>query len=631
MKHVIIDGCQYDITEQPVSDHAPSEAVACTVNGVEKDLSYTPSSGDNISWILQNSPEGLEILRHDTAHVLAQALKDIYGDKVMIAIGPTIKDGFYYDLLCETPLSVNDLNRIEKKMHNIVKHGVSFERFELDRDSALKLFQDKKEKFKVEIINEIPKTETLSLYKQGNFVDLCRGPHAPSTKYIGRHFKLLRIAGAYWRGDSKNVMLQRIYGTAWNSQEELDTYIHNLEEAKKRDHRTLGPKADLFLLNPIAKGSVFWLPNGWFVFREIQKFLREKLDQQHYQEVNTPLFYDKLLWEQSGHHAKFSDCMYMLEQHGDESPCSLKPMNCPAHITLFNSKPRTYKELPLRFSEFGSCARYEPSGALFGIMRLRQFTQDDAHIFCTPEQVQSEARNFCELLFNVYKAFGFTDITIFISTKPENALGPAELWEQAEAQLIDTIKSLGIPFQINEGEGAFYGPKIEFVLKDALQRSWQCGTLQLDYVLPERLGATYVDAHNNSCTPILLHRAILGSIERFLAILIEDRKGILPTWLAPHQVAILTISQEINAYAEKCTAELKAAGIRVLHDDRNKSIGFKVRSAIDKRIPYIISIGKDEADTETVSLKILGKDAKGERLSFLDFKNLLLKDCIITQ
>jgi len=600
--------------------------VAALVNGKQLDLSYNPKENDSVEWIHVNSCEGEEIIRHDSAHLLAQALKDIWQDDISIAIGPTIENGFYYDLLAKNPISEDDLENIEKRMHEIVSANIPIVRHVWSRDKALDFFRKQNEEFKVQIIQDIPEGESLSVYQQGNFFDLCRGPHAPSTSFVGDGFKLLRIAGAYWRGDSNNVMLQRIYGTAWSSKKRLNEHLKIIEEAKTRDHRLLGERAQLFFTSGVSKGSVFWMPDGWKVWMRMEEYIREKLNQNSYHEIRTPLFFEKSLWEKSGHQEKFSDSMYFLEQHDHEPPSSLKPMNCPAHIELFKKYPKTYKDLPLRFAEFGCCSRYEPSGALFGIMRLRNFTQDDAHIFCTEDQVQQEAESFCSLLFEVYKHFGFTNIQVCLSTKPTNALGNHALWERAEESLRTALNNMGIPFTVNEGEGAFYGPKLEFILQDALKRKWQCGTLQLDYILPQRLNATYTDESDKKTHPVLMHRAILGSMERFLAILIEDTKGILPMWLAPWQVAILTITQHADSFAQECIELLEQNGIRVHQDLRNKQIGFKVRAAIDKRIPFIISIGKREAESKTVSLKILGEQ-KNITLSLQETLKLLLNAC----
>lgn len=620
-----LNGQQLALTKQPLQDYAPDEGVlAAQVNTQEKDLAFVPQSGDTVTWITKNSPQGLDIIRHDTAHILAQALKEIWKDNIAIAIGPTIQDGFYYDFLCKKPLSENDFARIEEKMHEIVDKKLPIVRHEWSREKALLFFDEQKEPFKKEIIRDLPQDETLSVYQQGDFFDLCRGPHAPNTQAAGHHFKLLRISGAYWRGNSDNVMLQRIYGTAWLTQNHLDDHLRFIAEAKERDHRQIGERAQLFFTSTIARGSVFWLPDGWFVWRTIEGYIRSQLQDSGYQEIKTPLFFDSQLWEQSGHQEKFSESMYYLQQHDEESLSSLKPMNCPAHIEVFKKYPKTYKDLPLRFSEFGSCCRYEPSGALFGLMRLRNFTQDDAHIFCTQEQVCSEAKAFCALLFRIYKHFGFEDIHVKIATRPDNALGSPEIWEKAENALEEALKSMDIKYSINANEGAFYGPKLEFILQDALKRQWQCGTLQLDYILPKRLGAFYIDQNDKKQTPVLLHRAILGSMERFLAILIEHTKGVLPMWLAPHQVALLTITKDANAYADECHNFLKNAGVRVYKDTRNKPIGFKVRAAIGKRIPYILSVGKSESAEKTVSVKKLG-DPKGFSMPFQKALNLLSK------
>ena len=618
-----INGEQVSVEGAPLLSYRTSEEIiAANVNAKEVDLSYIPRKGDSVSWISRQSTQGLEILRHDTAHLLAQALKELFGDNIAIAIGPTVQDGFYYDFLHTIPLSTDDFDRIEKKMHDLVKQKIAITRHIWSRQEALTFFKDKKENFKEEIIRDIDENEALSVYSQGDFHDLCRGPHAPDTSSIGHAFKLLRIAGAYWRGDSKNVMLQRIYGTAWCTKKELDEHLTLIQEAKERDHRYLGERAQLFFMDPVAKGSVFWMPSGWIAYKAIEDYMRRTLAKHGYQEIKTPLFFDKSLWEKSGHQDKFSESMYYLQQHDDERPSSLKPMNCPGHIELFNKHPKTYKDLPIRLAEFGSCCRHEPSGALLGLMRLRNFTQDDAHIFCTPEQVQEEAENFCKLLKEVYKQFGFKKIHVKLATKPDDALGSQEEWDTAEQSLRQALERTNTDYDIHPKEGAFYGPKLEFVLEDALKRHWQCGTLQLDYVLPKRLKATYTDSSDKKQTPVLLHRAILGSIERFFAILVEHTKGILPLWLAPHQVAILTITKDVSDYAQECIEALQAAQLRVHADLRNKPIGFKIRAAIDKRVPFIFSIGKNEAKRRTVSVKQLGTP-ESTSLPFQEALNLL--------
>lgn len=586
-----------------ISPNLAKEAVAVRVNGELYDLTRELPNQAQIEIVTRKDTEALEILRHDAAHVLAEAVQEIYpGTK--LTIGPAIENGFYYDFYRETPFTPEDLVKIEQRMHEIVARDEKIERFEMSQTEAIKFFKEHDNNFKVEIIEGFPAGETVSLYRQGNFVDPCRGPHLPSTKGLGKAFKLMSVAGSYWRGDHRNARLQRIYGTAWATEQQLKDYLHQLEEAEKRDHRKLGVELGLFHIQEEAVGSVFWHPKGWAFYRALEMFIRQKLERHDYVEVRTPQLVDSSLWEASGHWEKFGENMFTVSS--EEKTLAIKPMNCPCHVQIFKQGIKSYRDLPLRMAEFGSCHRNEPSGALHGLMRVRAFTQDDAHIFCTPEQIVSETKLFCELLKEVYGAFGFNDIRIKFSDRPEKRAGSDAVWDQTENALKEAAIASGLEFTLNPGEGAFYGPKLEFVLRDALGRDWQCGTLQVDSVLPERLDANYIGEDGKKHRPVMLHRAIFGSFERFIGILIEHYAGKFPMWLAPIQVTVATITGEADTYALEVVEKLKAAGLRAEIDTRNEKINYKIRELSLQKIPAIFVVGKREAEEQTVAIRRLG-------------------------
>jgi threonyl-tRNA synthetase len=586
-----------------ISTSLAKDAVAIKVDGEMRDLTSSVPNGSVIEIVRRNDPDALELLRHDAAHVLAEAAKELYPD-LQVTIGPAIENGFYYDFYREQPFTPDDLTKLEARMHEIVKRDEPIVRTEMPREEAIKFFESIGEKFKAEIISDIPAGQVISFYRQGDFIDLCRGPHLPSTGRLGKAFKLMSVAGSYWRGDHRNERLQRIYGTAWATEQQLKDYLHQLEEAEKRDHRRLGNELDLFHLQEEAPGSVFWHPNGWTVYRLLENFMRKRLDKRDYVEVKTPQILDSSFWEASGHWDKFRENMFVVES--EDKMMAVKPMNCPCHVQIFKQGIKSYRDLPLRMAEFGSCHRNEPSGALHGIMRVRAFTQDDAHIFCTPEQIVDETKLFCDFLKEVYSALGFDDIRIKFSDRPEKRAGSDEIWDQAEAALKEAAIASGLDFTLNPGEGAFYGPKLEFVLRDAIGRDWQCGTLQADFVLPERLDASYVGEDGKKHRPVMLHRAILGSFERFIGILIEHHAGKFPLWLSPVQVCVATITSEADAYAEQVVDQLKAQGIRAILDTRNEKINYKVREHSVKKVPLIFVAGKREADEGTVAIRRLG-------------------------
>ncbi|MGE0260703.1 MAG: threonine--tRNA ligase [Alphaproteobacteria bacterium] len=583
-------------------------AIAVRIDGRSRDLATVIDRDANIAIITRDMPAGLEILRHDAAHVMAEAVKELYPE-TQVTFGPATETGFYYDFARATPFTPDDLARIEERMREIVRRDETITREVWDRDRAVAFFESIGESYKAEYIGEIPRDEEISLYRQGDFVDLCVGPHLPSTGRLGQAFKLMNVAGAYWRGDPNNPQLQRIYGTAWPSQKELDQYLFRLEEAERRDHRKLGRELDLFHLQEEAVGSVFWHPKGWTLYRAIERYMRRRLERAGYQEVRTPQLLDRSLWEASGHWENFRENMFIAESR-DERVLAVKPMNCPGHVQIFRNRLRSYRELPLRLAEFGSCHRNEPSGALHGIMRVRAFTQDDAHIFCTEAQVTPEAIAFCELLLSIYRDFGFDEVAVKLSTRPETRAGSDAVWDVAERDLEAAVKAAGLSYTLNPGEGAFYGPKLEFVLRDALGRDWQCGTLQLDFVMPERLGALYVGEDGGRHRPVMLHRAILGSFERFIGILIEHYAGTFPLWLAPVQAVVATITEEAAPYAEEVAAELRAAGLRVLTDAGGEKIGYKVREHSLAKIPVILAVGRREAERRSVSMRRLGSPAQ---------------------
>jgi threonyl-tRNA synthetase len=579
-------------------------AIAIRVDGRPRDLATVIDRDAAISVITRDMPEGLEILRHDAAHVMAEAVKELYPG-TQVTFGPATETGFYYDFARNEPFTPEDLAKIEARMREIVRRDEKIGREVWNRDEAIAFFREIGECYKAEYIGEIPAEEEISVYRQGGFVDLCTGPHLPSTGHLGQAFKLMNVAGAYWRGDPKNAQLQRIYGTAWASQKELDQYLFQLEEAERRDHRRLGRELDLFHMQEEAAGSVFWHPKGWTLFRIIENYLRKRLDAAGYQEVKAPQLLDRSLWEASGHWENFRENMF-IAQTRDERVLAVKPMNCPGHVLIFRNRLRSYRELPLRLAEFGSCHRNEPSGALHGIMRVRGFTQDDAHIFCTENQVTGESIAICQLLLAVYRDFGFDDVEIKFADRPPQRVGSDAVWDRAEYDLRAAVELTGLPYTYNPGEGAFYGPKLEFHLRDALGRQWQCGTLQLDFNMPGRLGATYVGEDGGRHTPVMLHRAILGSMERFIAILIEHYAGHFPLWLAPVQIVVATISSEVADYAGEVARACATAGLRVSCDVGTEKITYKVREHSLAKVPVMLVVGRREAATGSVALRRLG-------------------------
>ena len=581
--------------------------LAGKVNGEMVDASYLIEADASVSIITAKDDEGLEVIRHSTAHLLAQATQMLYPE-AQVTIGPVIDNGFFYDFAYKDGFSEGDLAKIEKNMKKLVKQSLKIERSEMSRDEAVEFFKAKGEHYKAEIIESIPADQTLSLYKQGDFIDLCRGPHVPSTSRL-KAFKLMKLAGAYWRGDSKNEMLQRVYGTAWATKEDLEAHLHRLEEAEKRDHRKIGKTQDLFHMQEEAPGMVFWHEKGWTLYQIVEQYMRSVFKDNDYKEVHTPQLIDRTLWEKSGHWDKFGDAMFTTSSENRDY--AVKPMNCPAHIQIFNQGLKSYRDLPLRLAEFGSCHRNEPSGTLHGIMRVRNFVQDDGHIFCAPEQIQSEVSNFIDLTFDVYKHFGFENVDIKLSTRPENRVGSDEVWDKAEAALAQALDAKGIKWDLQEGEGAFYGPKIEFVLKDCLDREWQCGTLQVDFSMPERLDAHYIAQDNSKQTPVMLHRAIVGSIERFVGILIEHYEGAFPSWLAPIQAVIINISEKQLDFVKEVNKKLKKQGLRVISDLRNEKIGFKIREHSMQRYPYILVVGQREMENNEISVRRRGGEDLG--------------------
>jgi threonyl-tRNA synthetase len=595
-------------------------AIAVSVNGEQKDLSDPINEDSEVSIITIDSSEGLEIMRHTlTAQVLARAVKNLYpGTK--LAIGPTITDGFYYDFEFKNPISPDDLHKIEKEMKKIIDSKSSITKVLYSKEDAIEVFKKNNETYKESIIQESDQVDNFQLYYQDNneFVDLCRGPHLPNLKQIGS-FKLTKLAGAYWKGDSKNKMLTRIYGTAWKNDKDLNSYLHSIEEAEKRDHRKLGKEMKLFHFQEEAPGMVFWHPNGWTIYRLLQDYIRNKLQEYDYQEINTPQVVDRKLWEASGHWDKYRENMFITEideEHANEKRTNaLKPMNCPCHVQVYNQGLKSYRDLPLRYAEFGSCHRYEASGTMHGLMRVRGFTQDDGHIFCTEEQIESETKLFIKLLSDIYKDLGFDKFDIKLSTRPETRVGSDEVWDRAENALESAIKKLGLPYEIQEGDGAFYGPKLDFVLTDAIGREWQCGTFQADFNLPDRLDAEFVGEDGQKHIPVMIHRAVLGSFERFIGVLIENYSGKLPFWLAPVQVAVATIISDVDDYAKEIIEALENAGIRCHSDLRNEKISYKVREHSAAKIPMIIAIGAREKESKTVSIRRIGSD-KTEIIGF---------------
>ncbi len=578
-------------------------ALAIRIEGQMLDLATVIEHDSEVSIVTARDDDAVELLRHDCAHVLAQAVQDIFPG-TQVTIGPSIENGFYYDFARDVPFTPEDLPRIEKRMAEIVDEDLPFVREVRERDDAIALFESMGEAYKAELIRDLPETEEISLYRQGDWIDLCRGPHLPSTGKLGKAFKLMKIAGAYWRGDSNNAMLQRIYGTCWPDPKRLRQYLHMLEEAEKNDHRRLGREMNLFHIQEEATGSVFWHPNGWTLYRTVRNYVRGRLEEAGYVEVNTPQLVDRVLWEKSGHWEKFREHMFITE--AEDKILALKPMNCPCHVQIFRQGIKSYRDLPIRMAEFGSCHRNEPSGALHGIMRVRAFTQDDAHIFCTEDQITSETKLFIDLLMLVYKDLGFSEVVVKFSDRPEIRAGEDAIWDKAETALIEATAAAGVETIHDPGEGAFYGPKLDFVLRDAIGRDWQCGTLQVDFVLPERLEASYIGEDGNKHRPVMLHRAILGSFERFLGILIENHGGRFPLWLAPVQVVVTSITNDFDDYAKTVAAALKAAGLRVETDFRNEKINYKVREHSHAKIPAILVVGGRESENNTVAIRRLG-------------------------
>lgn len=590
-------------------------ALAGRVNGKLVDLDRLIEGDSDLAIITEKDSEGLEIIRHSSAHLLAHAVKELFPE-AQVTIGPVIEDGFYYDFSYERPFTPEDLTAIEKRMLEISKRNIKIDRKVWERSEAINFFKQLGEHYKAQIIESIPGEEDLTLYTQGNFTDLCRGPHVPSTAKL-KIFKLMKVAGAYWRGDSKNEMLQRIYGTAWITKEDQNNYLHRLEEAEKRDHRKIGKQLDLFHMQEEAPGMVFWHPKGWALWQQIEQYMRNIQHENEYHEIRTPQVLDKELWKQSGHWDNFRENMFITET--EDRSFAIKPMNCPGHVQVFKQGLRSYRDLPLRLAEFGSCHRNEASGALHGVMRVRGFTQDDAHIFCTENQIRGEVVKFINLLKLVYADFGFQDILVKLSTRPTKRVGSDTQWDKSEGALETALKQAGLEWELQPGEGAFYGPKIEFALRDCIGRIWQCGTLQLDFSMPERLGAEYVAEDNTRQIPVMLHRAILGSLERFIGILIEHYAGAFPLWLAPVQVAVLNISRGQAEYVEKVTKELKQHGFRVIQDLRNEKITYKIREHSLQKLPYQIIVGDAEINTNQVSVRVRG----GQDLGQMSLENLI--------
>jgi len=619
----------YDVAKR-IGEGLAKAALAVKLDGKLVDLHREITSSAKIEIVTKKSPEALDLIRHDCAHVMAEAVQELFPN-TQVTIGPSIENGFYYDFARKEPFSTEDFKKIEDKMHEIIKRKEAFTREVWERNKAIEHFKSINENYKAELIEDLPEDEEISIYRQGKWYDLCLGPHLPSTGHIGKAFKLMKLAGAYWRGDSNKAMLQRIYATAWLDKKDLNAYLNMLEEAEKRDHRKIGKEMDLFHLQEEAQGSVFWHNNGYIIWRALESYIRRCLEADGYIEVKTPQLMNKKFWEASGHWSKFRENMFIVP---DETPSTeedkpifsedsfknimaIKPMNCPAHIQIFKQGIKSYRDLPIRMAEFGCCHRNEPHGALHGIMRVRQMTQDDAHIFCRKDQVTNETQGFCNLLYKVYKDLGFENINVKLATRPQTRAGNDETWDKAEKSLADALNKLNIAFEYAEGEGAFYGPKLEFHLKDAIGRSWQCGTLQLDFVMPERLDASYIGEDGKKHHPVMLHRAVLGSMERFLGILIENYTGKFPLWLAPVQVVVTTINDETHSNAENIVKELKDLDIRAEIDLRNEKINYKIREHSLKKVPNIWVIGKREAEENTVAIRRLGSD-KQEILALSD-------------
>ena len=604
-----------------LSKSLSKKVLAAKIDGILVDASYSIDRNAGLELVTKNDPEGLELIRHDAAHVLAEAVQELFPG-TQVTIGPVIENGFYYDFARDEPFSDDDFAAIEKKMAFIIDRNDKFERVEVERGEAIKIFRELGECFKAELIEDLPELETITLYKQGKWFDLCRGPHLPSTGKIGKAFKLMKVAGAYWRGDSNKAQLQRIYGTAWASQEDLEAHLHMLAEAEARDHRKLGKQLELFHMQPEAQGMVFWHDKGATLWREVESYVRRQLKKANYLEVKTPLLINNKLWQKSGHWDKFRENMFVSEvSHGAHDEVhALKPMNCPAHVQVFNQGMKSYRDLPLRMAEFGCCHRNEPTGALHGIMRVRGFTQDDAHIFCTESQISEETGAFIDLLSRIYKDFGFTDLKVKFSDRPQVRAGDDSTWDKSEKALMDSVKAVGLEVELNPGEGAFYGPKLEFVLRDAIGRDWQCGTLQVDFVLPDRLQASYIGEDDKRHRPVMLHRAILGSMERFIGILIENYSGKFPLWLSPVQIVVATVTSGADEYAKNVAELLGSKGLRVETDLRNEKINYKIREhSADKKVPIIAVVGMKEVENNKLALRRLGS----RQLEIIDLKDAL--------
>jgi len=606
-----------------ISKSLAKASIGIKLDGELSDLSLPINDDVSIEIVKREHADALEMIRHDAAHVMAEAVQNLYPG-TQVTIGPAIENGFYYDFARNEPFSTDDLDAIEKEMRKIVERNAAFEREVWDRDEAIKYFKDKGEMYKAELIEDLPEDERIKIYRQGDWLDLCRGPHMPSTKHVGTAFKLLKVAGAYWRGDSNNAMLTRIYGTAWRNDKELKAYLHQLEEAEKRDHRKLGAEMDLFHFQSEAQGSCFWHPKGFTIYNQLEGYIRRRLNNVGYQEIKTPQLIDNKLWEASGHWGKYRENMFVVPDEipsgDDEGPVlsddafdklmALKPMNCPAHVQVFNQGIKSYRDLPLRLAEFGCCHRNEAHGALHGLMRVRQMTQDDAHIFCREDQIMSESMAFCDLVKTVYDDLGFDDVRVVLALRPEMRAGSDEIWDRAEDGLREALRAAGLEFEEEEGEGAFYGPKVEYHIRDAIGRSWQCGTLQLDFVLPERLDASYIGQDGEKHRPVMLHRAILGTLERFIGIMVESYAGKLPLWLSPVQCVVATITGKADDYAASVHQALLDAGIRAELDVRNEKINYKVREHSVKKVPALFIVGAREAEENTIAIRRLGSKAQ---------------------
>lgn len=613
----------FDIANK-ISSGLAKAALAVTVNGKTQDLSTPITTDATVTIITGKDKEGLHLIRHSCSHVMAQAVKELWKD-VQVTIGPAIDNGFYYDFARKEPFTTEDFAKIEAKMHEIIKRDEKVERIVMPRNEAIKFFNNLGEHYKAEIIGDLPESETISLYRQGDFTDLCRGPHVPSTGKIGDAFKIMKVAGAYWRGDSNKEMLQRIYATAWANKKDLDAYLLMLEEAEKRDHRKLGKEMDLFHFEPeYAPGAVFWHDNGFRIYRKLIEYMRNRQDHNGYSEVATPRIMDRCLWETSGHWEKYGAHNYSGKTEDEKQFC-VKPMNCPGGLLVYKQGVKSYRDLPLRMAEFGMVNRYEASGALMGLMRVREFTQDDAHIFCTPEQMEEECISTLKLILDIYKDFGFEEVKIYLSTRPEKRIGSDEIWDISEKALANALTSHGYEFEINEGEGAFYGPKLEFILRDAIGREWQCGTIQVDMNLPERFEISYIGEDGEKHQPVMLHRALFGSIERFLGILIENHAGKLPLWLAPQQVVVSPIVSEFDGYAEEIAAKLRDAGLYAKSDLRNEKINYKIREHSLAKVPVIAVVGAKEKEEKTVTIRRIGSD-KQEVMKLYDFIATMIKE-----